>query len=280
VSDGTPRLRPSPLTAVAQRPFLSVVVVLCFLAAGLAFGASRPVEHTAEARLVVGQLDVTAQAVPGFALATQQLAVTYSRLLASDRVREDVSAALQGRTDGLLGFTASPIPESAIIRVEARALTPELAVAAADNAAGALVGQVRRLQSADPGATLLQDYVKARAQAEAAEAEVVGLTRQVDAAGAASRPGLEARLRDARIARDGAQLQAEVLRERYAQVFSGVSGAPLLSVSVAVLTTNSRSSTIQLYGLAGLAAGLLAALLLAVALSWRKARRAARAPAA
>ncbi len=143
---------------------VAAVVVIAAAAGGALLGQRLlGTSVTAEAQLVVGDQSVRAQSVPGYALATQQLAATYARLIGA--ASEDASA--------------SPIPDSAIIRVRATAPTQDEAVAKADAAATQLIATANRARNQEEDDAASQAYLQAQQQLRAA---------QTRATAAASRP--------------------------------------------------------------------------------------------
>src|SRR5664280_2151111 len=78
-----------PLAAARTYPRLIVAIVLVVFIATMALVMTRPEVYTAETRLLVGSLDAQSQAVPGYVLASQQLAATYARVASSGLVADD-----------------------------------------------------------------------------------------------------------------------------------------------------------------------------------------------
>ena len=275
-------LRPSPLTALRRRWGVGALLSLLGLLVGLAAAATRPVQYTAEARLVVGQLDVSSQAVPGFALATQQLATTYARLIVADTIRADIANTLGSSRGQLLDYRASPIPESAIIRVEAVATDAGVASRVANAAATALRSTVAGLLLADPGAGLLREYAASRTRlGEAEDALRRAKLAFSQARSEQDRQATAVQQQAAQSSLDTIRLESDALGTRYQQTVNSAPGAPLQNVSKAVITGEDGVKTQELFGLAGLIAGLLMALLFTTWLSTIEHRRGAshRAPA-
>jgi hypothetical protein len=169
-----------------------------------------PARHTAEARLVVGSQSIQAQAVPGYANATQQLATTYSRFFSPSEV-EDASV------------TVTPIPESAVIRVEATAGSETSAVRQAAETASTMVSSVNgNLASESAADDLLAQY-------EQAQADVLDATGGTVAD--------EARLQ-------GLRLRADAFGKAYqTQVQNAISGASTLAVVQTAVGTGSNTTS-------------------------------------
>ncbi len=232
---------PSP-PVTRRRPRVVTVIVFAVVVlaatAGGAYAGMRLLGTTvtAESRLVVGDQSVRAQSVPGYALATQQLAATYARLIGS--APDDT-------------VTASPIPDSAIIRVQAQAADPAAAVDAADAAAADLirVANAARSQREDEAATTA--YLAAVADLRTAKARVTAAaTRPAAVRGAAAD-----RVDLAQVRVDAA---AEALRDDLRASLSNSAGVSV--VQKAQVTTSARPRAALLGGFAG---GAGAALLLA-----------------
>jgi hypothetical protein len=137
--------------ALLRHPILAVLCLALVLGPALAFALARSPEYGAETRLLVGRVDVEAQAVPGFTEATQDLAALYARLVDTEAVVEPVAAELGlGADEVREAVAASPIPEAAMIRVEARAASDDTSRALVDAAAVALTEHVTSLGGADP----------------------------------------------------------------------------------------------------------------------------------
>jgi hypothetical protein len=267
-------VRPSPLTELRRRWPLTTLLLLAGLFLGLGAAQSRPVEYTSEARLVVGALDVSSQSVPGFALATQQLATTYSRLIVGDQVQLAVRRGLGARADDLVEVRASPIPESAVIRVEAVATRREVSLRATDASARALLDQVNRLLLVNPGEALLKQFAASRTEIAAATVALQQAQRAVTRAETRQQREQAATAQQAAQSQlDTLQLESEALGTRYQQTVNGAPGAPVQSIAKAVVTGDDRLQTRELLGLAGLAVGGLVALLVCAALSARRVRR-------
>lgn len=130
---------------------IALTVVLGALLGAFLARTLMPPRSTAEARLVVGDQTLSAQAVPGYATATQQLATTYARLVSSDEVTGTVSG-------DVTSVEATAIADSAIIRVQATATTDRAALAGARAGAQRLIDVAKQARRADSAATSMADY--------------------------------------------------------------------------------------------------------------------------
>lgn len=144
-----PQVYESPGRSLRNHWKLATVFVALALLVGLAVVAVKTPTYTAETRLIVGKtvnLNNIA-ATPGLSVAGTELAVTYSRLLATPSVMAD--AEKRAGSAGAGGsVAASPIPQSPIIRVEGSGKSSGAAVAQANAGAKALVKAVGDVNAA------------------------------------------------------------------------------------------------------------------------------------
>ncbi|MDO5627806.1 MAG: hypothetical protein Q4G43_05725 [Mobilicoccus sp.] len=201
---------------------------------------------TAEARLLVGDQTIQAQAVPGYALATQQLAGSYARLAVGDAVTGAVPDGVEVK--------ASNIPDSAVVRLEAEADDAETAVAAADQAADALVAAVRGVTGPDRSDDALETWQQARERLREAEAEASALAGQPE----------QARAQDVVAFRE---IEVEALAQAHRDaVRATASGSASLAVTQradVISSTTSRSVALGAFAGASLALLALGAIVIA-----------------
>ena len=147
--DLSPKVYESPGRSLRNHWKLAALFMVLALLAGLAVAAVRTPTHTAETRLIVGKtvnLNNLA-ATPGLSVAGTELAVTYSRLLATPSVIAD--AEKRAGSAGAGGsVAASPVPQSPIIRVEGTGPSAAIAVAQANAGANALIKAVGDVNAA------------------------------------------------------------------------------------------------------------------------------------
>jgi hypothetical protein len=268
----------APGVAVLRSPVLFVLIALAVTAAAVAASWARPITYTAESRLLVGQVDTEARSVPGYTKAAQDLAAVYARVVPTDVVVGPVAAQAGAPPDTVRSaISASPIPDAAIVRVEARAGSSEQARQLADLAATSLADYVHRLSAAEP-----TDQPEFKAYAAAANAYAVAqfhqqaLQQQVDqmratttasvAAGATS-PG-DGALEVAQVQMVAAtsdvlqkKLQVDSLSEAYRNAVRGTGDrSGLRPVAAAADTGSDRMANLQIGVLTGAVAGGLLAL--------------------
>src|SRR4051812_5415918 len=103
---GTPPATPSvsPMQAIARHPFVTVLPVLLGLGVALAIGLTRPPVYTAQSRLGIVDINLSAPgALGGFGTGAAQLAQAYARSLSVPEVRAAVARRTQLREDQLNG---------------------------------------------------------------------------------------------------------------------------------------------------------------------------------
>jgi hypothetical protein len=268
--------------AVLRHWFLTFVLVVLGALGGAAVARSQPTTYTAEERLAVGGGDLAAQSVPGFALASQELASNYARFVTAGPVRSALPPQTAGR---VFTITASPVPESNVIRVEATAADAASATMAADEAGKRLVAQVDKIATVGSAAQVRQQYIQITTQvadAQQVQADAQDLvsryrgdaqSKNAKVAAEARRalPGARAALTRASVHLADLQLQQTALGALYqTQVGRGPSENTLAVVSAAAVSGDDAKSRLELYGLGGAAAGTVLSLAIVAALERRR----------
>jgi hypothetical protein len=298
-----------PLTAALRRPVLLALPVILLLVPSVALAMAKAPTWKAESRLLIGRLDVEANSTPGFVEASNSLAATYARLLNSSPVTKLVAARLKQSDASVAGhLSASPIPESPIIRIEASAGTEREAVALTNAANLALVDYVHEVSANGSRATgLLDDYNKALADLAQANRDRDARQADFDAAraGAAPRPAVTAapakgakpvpaapvtappnaaeRVAAAQAALSAAQAKVDGLKlqsENYAQLYQssqrGLADTGVTVVQEGRSMGNDHKRKLELAGAAGILGGLVVGLALVTLVENRPAIRALR----
>jgi hypothetical protein len=257
-SDGTFSL----WTAVLRRWPLALVLVVLGAVAGAAASTLVHTTYTSEVRLAVGGSDLSAQAVPGFALASQELASNYARFVTAAPVR---SALPPEEAANVLTVSASPVPESNVIRVEVTARDEASSLAAAAEAGRQLVAQVGKIVSSTGAPKTLAQYRElsrqvAEAQQRQSDAQaLVDQLRSRPRSSGAGQPSLDQARQaavDAAATLADLQVQQNALGALYQnQVGQGPSQNTLSVVSSAAVSGNDATSKAELYGLGGAALG-------------------------
>lgn len=220
--------------------------------------------YTAETRLAVGDGSLPNQAVPGMALASQELAESYARWVNNTSAVEDDSA---------VQITSSPIPQSAVVRIEATAQTQQAALEGAKAKGDDLVERINAAKPGNDPDEVLKRYEDSARQVAAIEAQVeaafsrVGATR---ANGGTAYQSALTQLENARTQQSLLEIQRDALGQRYRDLVADQTAAAELKViRAAEITKNDASARLQRYGLLGFVLGGLLSLLMATWLERR-----------
>jgi hypothetical protein len=255
----------------AMRRYALVVVLPALLLAGLgvAYGLHRSPTYSASAENVVQALSPSVAQLPGAIQAAQDLASNQSRLIDSDGIAGPLAQRLGTTSDYVAGHvSATPVPNSTVIRIDADGPSADDAIALANGAARAFAAYVNRQTTTDAeGDAILDGYREASA---AYRRELVA-KQGIDRAGAAASP--TERLRAAS-ALDAAQLRRQALSAQYQTVIQSQGTAPSVKPFVVAHTaTSDRIPTAELYGFAGAIVGFVIGAALATLLANRRSRR-------
>jgi hypothetical protein len=271
----------SPLRATLVRWPLALVLVLIGTGAGVGLATRAPTTYTAETRLAVGSADISAQAVPGFALASSQLASNYARFVTADVVLAKVPPADAARISAV---SASPIPDSNVIRIEASASSEASAVLAAKTSATLLVAQVAAATVNTTPDSVLSDYAKISAQVATLQQQQGDLQSQLGAvrgnatSGTRTPSARETDLVDQLQALNAKLYLLEIQQSALGGKYQTLVNAPTSQTSLSIVqpagpSTDDHRSRLERYGLGGLVLGGMLALVLATGLERRSARR-------
>lgn len=279
--------------ALARHPKALLAPTLLLAAGAIGVALAAPVVYSAQARLLVGDVNASGSAVPGYTLATQELAGTLARLSSSNAVMAAVAARMHTTPGAIPGtFSASEIPQSSEILVDSHAHSSADAVRLAAGAANGLIDYANRISSQGPGSTtakVLASYQAANStyQQDATNAQILqGRLSSVDAQlnqalqnpAAATVSISQLQSEQATLAQQVAAAQAQaavaktkagVLQNSYASM-SQVSTLPIETINSAVPTGSDLESRVELYGAAGALAGAAAGVVWAVTLERRR----------
>ncbi|WP_226344463.1 hypothetical protein [Agilicoccus flavus] len=262
----------SPIGSLIRRWPLALGLVLLLGALGALIGSRLPATYTAEARVAVGPGDMSAGAIAGFPQSTRSMAEDYSRWVTQSGF-VDVPAGTS--------VSASPVPESNVIRVLAESGSEQEALGGADAAAEALVASVNTArEETDPQATLAQVKQAAAAWA-AAKTELDRATTEFSRVNG-NRNSTSAQYNRTAAAVTKAQSNASVLEvelearsEKYkSQIAATSASADLRTIAKAAVISDTGRSSMQRYGVVGAGLGLLLAFVIAVGLDRRRSSRA------
>ncbi len=272
--------RPYESPGRSARNHWQLITVFCLLGVllGAAFGFVRSPTYSAEERLVVGK---TAQlsnlaSVPGLDVAGESLASSYSRLVNTDEVQAATAKKLGGVLNG--SISASPIPDSPIVRLDATAPSQEHALAVAKAASAALVDAVEKLnrQQNQSAKAILAKFNAANAIVIASQAQLNRLQASLPAQpNDGARDVVQGQIDAEQAKHDTAKVEADALADAYAGVYqpTEINSQIIQPAGGPTATGSNRRSTLEAGVLIGLVAGGLLGLGLAVWIDLR-ARRA------
>jgi capsular polysaccharide biosynthesis protein len=272
--DVAPRIE--VLSAVRRHWLVAIVPVVLLVAAALVLGLKRPVTYSTTADLSVGHVFVSNPiGIPTVIEATQSLAAVYSRAINSSEVVQDAQRRLRREHAKAVagGLSATPIPQSPLIKVSAQSRTESGAVALANAGAAALATYInRQVRDNEASTTIAARYLQAslayRRSVEASKRLTRRYANDPTPANKAARDRADA-------ATDTAQLRRDALSASYQGAVQG--GTSSVGVEVfrpATTPTNDRSRRLQILGFVGLLGGIAAGIALALLLASRDLRRA------
>jgi len=271
-----PRLLAAPRhagIAEAMRRYWYLVALCVLLLAGLgiAYGLHRAPTYTATAENVVQVLTPSAAQLPGAVSAAQDLASSQARLIDSDGIAGPLARRLDTTIEYVTdNVSATPVPSSTVIRIEADGASEDDAVLLANAAARAFATYVNAQTRTDgEGDEVLAQY---RAATNAYQRELAaqqGIERAGDAASPTERMRADAAV-------DAAQLRRQALSGQYQTVVQSRGTAPRVKTFVVARDASSdRVPTLQIAVFGGAVAGLLIGGGLATLLANRRSRRSA-----
>lgn len=262
-----------PIAAALREPLITVVPVIALLLPSLAFGLFGKATYTAESRVLVGRLDVESSAVPGYAQASIDLASTYARLVSGNGVDDRVAARLHLPVSSVKGrLSGSPIPESPIVRIDAKSGSQSRADALDRAATSALVSYVADIGSdATRSADLLNRYNAANTQLtrdqQAVDTAQAALNAAVGpngsrGAGATAIANAQSTLTAAQSQLDADKLQVQTLATQYADSQRGVADSGVTVVQSTHSLGSNRKTMLELAVAGAVLVGLLVGLCL------------------
>lgn len=250
--------RVAPSTAVVMRPLLAALPVVLFLIPSLLVGLTRQPTYTSEARLLLGGFNVRSAAVPGFVDASRTLAATYARLVDTEVIVQPTAAAMGLPRDQVAGhISASPVPDSAIIKVVGSAKNDDDAIALAVAATAALREYVSNAGGSNKSEELAAYRTAVRARSDAQTRKVAIERIYAAAPTEANRQALA----DATADFEVAQIDAAREAERFNGAGSG--GADLRVIAPPNTVTSDRIAKLQLFVAAPVLLGVVVGIALA-----------------
>jgi uncharacterized protein involved in exopolysaccharide biosynthesis len=259
--------------ALRRHWFVGLLPVILFVGLSVVLGLQREPRYTSSSELSVGRIYVNNPAgVSGVIEATQSLASVYSRAIRATSVRTDTARRL-GETALASGdaISATPVPDSPLIRVTAESTSRARARALASAASASLAAYVKRQAESDQDTALLAAYERADERYR----ELVRVRRRL---GREYEDDPTAKNRDKRNRADVtvsvAELRREALRGSYLTLSQGASSTPAVEeFSRATSATSDRARGMQILVFLGLVAGLASGVALALLRAHHKMRQ-------
>ena len=273
--DTTDAQRTDGLAALRRHWFVAIVPVVLFVGAAVVLGLHRQPRYTTTSNLSVGHVYVNnAASIPTIIDATQSLASTYSRAISSAEVARDTRRILvKQRAWPVSGhLSATPIPQSPLIKVSADSQSERGAVALANAGATALANYInRQVRDNDASKTISARYLDASLDYRRSLETWNRLARRYSQ----NRTAANKAARDhAAAATDTAKLRRDALSQSYqSAVQGGTSSVGVDVFSLAGAPTSDRSRKLQILVFVGLVGGLAAGAALALLRGARDIRR-------
>lgn len=260
--------------AMRRHWVLMLLPIFLLVGAAVLLGLKRPAEYTTTAYLSVGHVYVDNPAgIPTILIATESLASAYSRAIDSGAVVADTKRRLGLGSSRLPGeLSATPIPDSPLIRVTADASSARDAVELADAGAASLAAYTNnQIRDNDASGTLAARYRKAALDHREAVAKRDLMARRYE-------DDRNAQTKDAydraASAADTTLLRREALRASYqTAVQGGSTSIAVETFSRATPATSDEARTLQLMIFVGLIGGISLGAALALLRASRKLRR-------
>ena len=249
--------RISVLEAMSWHKWTVLFFVLLGAAGGVALALTSDPEYSTDARLNVDFTSQSPGSLPGSLTAARALTDSYSRAIDSDAVVRDIARRTGMEGDEVAELvSASPIPDSTVVRIDATGDSAAGAERLADDASAALIKYVNELDS--PDADLSQALVaKFRTAADRYD-QLAEEQRELKELGKEA----EVEAHEVEIEAQVALLKREALSQRYAEAQQGYV-ADLVKLESASAAESNQASLLQLYGGVGIAVGLLLAAVVA-----------------
>ncbi len=275
VDDGPRRV--SPLTALRRAWLVAALLTMFGLVLGLGYADTRQVTYTAESRVAVGTGSLSASAVAGYTIGVESIAADYARSVTTDDAISHLTPTLGNAVSGVLAVNASPLPSSAVIRVDVDATSSDLALKAVTAVTTTFVNSINAQVSSRSPATVLKSYqavqaklVPAQTQQQADQAELAALRAQTPPV-ATKIAAAQAAVNQDAVTVSTLTTQASALNLQYQNLVSSPAAENgLRRVQSASLIGSNERSLVERYALLGLAVGVLLAL---AAATWLDSRR-------
>jgi Mrp family chromosome partitioning ATPase/capsular polysaccharide biosynthesis protein len=246
--------------AVKRHPFLALLPVVVFLAAGVGLGVARHPVYTATTRMYVQVPASDPAALFSLTDAAAGLASAYSRAVDATAVVSAVARDLSSDPAAVAGRTsATPVPDSPVVKVSAQASTSAAAVSLANTTANELRRYISGLNESDAASqAALAAFSEATRSVTRAQARIRSVTKVLNVSPAWAKAQLE----NARAALEVALLRRDAARARYSTLQTGQQPT-LQTLRTAAIATSDHRSKLELFIFVGLVAGAVAGAALA-----------------
>lgn len=261
------------LRAARRHWFLALLPVLLFVGGAIALGMKRPARYKATTNMSVGHVYVSnPTGIATIIDATNALAGVYSRAIHSGEVLQDTRRRLGEGSSVSGSFSATPLPNSPLVKVTSESSSARGAIALANASADALALYVnKQVRDNNASTTLSTRYRDASLEYRKALSKRQRLDRRYE--NDPTRENKAAR-DDAAAAVDTALLKRLALRASYeTAVQGGTSSVSMEVFSRAGAATSDRKSMMQILVFVGLLGGLAAGAALALLRAARDIRR-------
>lgn len=256
-----------PLESFMRHPILTILPLLLLAGGGVYLGTTRHAEYTARGRVNVGRVDVPTYTLQTVVISNQVLAASYARAIFTQPVVTGTARRVGVPPRLVSGhLSASPIPDSTLIQVEAKSSSAAQAVALANAGANELVTYVRRVYRSTEAPKALRKYHDAQAKVRELERRLQRLLR-------GGRQNSSAVL-GAQVKLDTAQLEASRFAADYrAASVDPSTSSPLTLLAPAATAESDRTTVLERLIVIGAVAGLVLGLCLALLVTnWRRLR--------
>lgn len=257
----------APLVSLRRHPVIVTTLLLIGLLLGLGAALVVPASYKAETRVAVVPANTSAYTIAGYPLGARELAADYARWV------RNRGADNSWFPSGVSDVVASPIPDSAVVRIEVEASSEDAAVAGAGKVANQLLQQVTDAKKQHDPAVAYAQFTQLSPQVAKARSEVTEAERALARAtvGTPAHTQAQTRWQDAATALSEIQLRHDAAGDLYRRLYSDTAGNSNLEiVSPAESQGDPERSAFLRYGIVGLGAGGLAALLITVLMDRRR----------
>jgi hypothetical protein len=268
----TTRPRVDALTAALRYPLLVILPVILLVPAAYVLATHRKATYTAEAQVLMQQPAPTeAAALPGVVQAELSLSPVYARELQFDPVIVPLARRFHSTPAAIASrLSATPVPDSPIIRIDASSPSGASAVALANAAAQKLSTFISTQAQSDASAQVLLGRYR---QATVIYQRDLARQRQLSRSHSSTDP----QVISAATATQVAQQREQTLAGEYQAAAGSAQTTPTLGVfALASGASSNRTSNIEIYLFAAVVAGLVIGFALATLLANRRLRPSSR----